>query len=277
MLYVKKGDEIIMISIDGTNGDFWANLKKKKEEEARQREQEQKQRATDSNTTPPAPVTSKLKPKPKKPKQKAKPQEKKKKAKPENVPVKNELTTAKDSQISLRLSTELRNRIDRLAKQFGLTLSATCRLAIERNLADYFGNILFIDDETAKEIDRRIIAIFNELQAIKNEANRIGVNINQRTKQLNKISKTVDDVNEILPQIKSEIWKQKNANQKAEMIDLYRDLKDSIERIETEMKNQKYENEFDKLNSKIDLLCGKVAGNVWRTVASQEHQKGATH
>ena len=208
----------------------------------------------------------------KNPKQKAKPQEKKKKAKPENVPVKNELTTAKDSQISLRLSTELRNRIDRLAKQFGLTLSATCRLAIERNLADYFGNILFIDDETAKEIDRRIIAIFNELQAIKNEANRIGVNINQ----LNKISKTVDDVNEILPQIKSEIWKQKNANQKAEMIDLYRDLKDSISCIETEMKSQKYENEFDKLNDKIDLLCGKVAGNVWRTVALQEHQKDAT-
>lgn len=256
-----------MFKMDDPNGDFWAEF-------AKYAKEKQEQYATDNNTTPPAPVTPK--PKPKKPKQKAKPQEKKKKAKPENVPVKNELTTTKDSQISLRLSTELKNRINRLAKQFGLTLSATCRLAIERNLADYFGNIVFIDDETAKEIDRRIIAIFNELQAIKNEANRIGVNINQRTKQLNKISKTVDDVNEILPQIKSEIWKQKNANQKAEMIDLYRDLKDSISRIETEMKSQKYENEFDKLNDKIDLLCGKVAGNVWRTVALQEHQKDAT-
>ena len=258
--------------MDETKGDFWEAFGKYAREQ-----QEQKQHATDNNTTPLAPVTPKPKTQTKKPKQKAKPQEKKKKqAKPENVPVKNELTTAKDSQISLRLSTELKNRIDRLAKQFGLTLSATCRLAIEKNLADYFGNIVFIDDETAKEIDRRIIAIFNELQAIKNELNRIGVNINQRTKQLNKISKTVDEVNEILPEIKNEIWKQKNANQKAEMIDLYRDLKDSISRIETEMKNQKYENEFDKLSNKIDLLCGKVAGNVWRTVVSQEHQKDAT-
>lgn len=251
---------------------FWVEFAKKKAEE-----QEQEQHATDNNTTTPlAPVTPKPKTQTKKPKQKAKPQEKKKKAKPENVPVKNELTTAKDSQISLRISNELKNRIDKLAKQFGLTLSATCRLAIERNLADYFGNIFFIDDETAKEIDRRIIAIFNELQAIKNEANRIGVNINQRTKQLNKISKTVDEVNEILPEIKKEIWKQKNANQKAEMIDLYRNLSDSISCIETELKNQNLENEFDKLSNKIDLLCGKVAGNVWRTVALQEHQKDAT-
>lgn len=261
-----------MFKYDETKGDFWVEFGKYAREK-----QEQEQHATDNNTTPLAPVTPKPKTQIKKPKQKAKPQEKKKQAKPENVPVKNELTSTKDSQISLRLSTELKNRIDKLAKQFGLTLSATCRLAIEKNLADYFGNIVFIDDETAKEIDRRIIAIFNELQAIKNETNRIGVNINQRTKQLNKISKTVDEVNEILPEIKKEIWKQKNANQKAEMIDLYRNLSDSISCIETEMKNQNLENEFDKLNKKIDLLCGKVAGNVWRTVALQEHQKDATH
>lgn len=203
-------------------------------------------------------------------------QAKKKQAKTENTLVKNELDNAKDSKISLRLSNELKERLDRLAKQFNLTLSATCRLAIEKNLSEYFGNIVFIDDDTAQKVDRHIITIFNALQGIKNELNRIGVNMNQRTKQLNKISKTVDEVNEILPELKKEIWKQPTANQKAEMASLYKDLCLNISCIETEMKNQKHENEFDLLNEKIDFLCKKVVGNVWRTAVSLEQRKGAT-
>lgn len=203
-------------------------------------------------------------------------QAKKKQAKTENTLIKNELNNAKDSMLSLRLSNELRERLDRLAKQFGLTLSATCRLAIEKNLSEYFGNVFFIDDDIAQKVDKHIIAIFNTLQEIKNELNRIGVNMNQRTKHLNKISKTLDDVNEILPELKKEIWKQPTANQKAEMSNLYKDLCFDISCIKTEMKNQKRENEFDLLNKKIDFLCKKVVGNVWRTAVSLEQRKGAT-
>ena len=77
------------------------------------------------------------------------------------------------------------NELCGLAKEFGMSLSAVTRIALETNLGIYFGKVRYIDREQAEEIRKTLLEILDNCRKIYNEANRIGVNYNQEIRLKN--------------------------------------------------------------------------------------------
>ena len=77
------------------------------------------------------------------------------------------------------------NELCGLAKEFGMSLSAVTRIALEENLRIYFGKVRYIDGEQAEEIRKATLDILDNCRKIYNEMNRIGVNYNQEIRLKN--------------------------------------------------------------------------------------------
>ena len=77
------------------------------------------------------------------------------------------------------------NELCGLAKEFGMSLSAVTRIALEENLRIYFGKVRYIDGEQAEEIRKTLLEILDNCRKIYNEMNRIGVNYNQEIRLKN--------------------------------------------------------------------------------------------
>lgn len=77
------------------------------------------------------------------------------------------------------------NELCGLAKEFGMSLSAVTRIALEENLRIYFGKVRYIDREQAEEIRKTLLEILDNCRKIYNEMNRIGVNYNQEIRLKN--------------------------------------------------------------------------------------------
>lgn len=88
-------------------------------------------------------------------------------------------------RITVGFNEKTYNELCVLAKEFGMSLSAVTRIALEENLRIYFGKVRYIDREQAEEIRKTLIEILDNCRKIYNEANRIGVNYNQEIRLKN--------------------------------------------------------------------------------------------
>lgn len=88
-------------------------------------------------------------------------------------------------RITVGFSEKTYNELCGLAEEYGMSLSAVTRIALEENLRIYFGKVRYIDREQAEEIRKTLLEILDSCRKIYNEANRIGVNYNQEIRLKN--------------------------------------------------------------------------------------------
>ena len=85
-------------------------------------------------------------------------------------------------KISARINQKIDDVMREMAKEYGVSFSEVVRLAIDGHLEQYFGNVQYMDAEQGKEIRMRCALLGTEMQHIRNELNKIGVNVNQIAK-----------------------------------------------------------------------------------------------
>lgn len=82
-------------------------------------------------------------------------------------------------KISARINQKIDDVMREMAKEYGVSFSEVVRLAIDGHLEQYFGNVQYMDAEQGREIRMRCALLGTEMQHIRNELNKIGVNVNQ--------------------------------------------------------------------------------------------------
>lgn len=88
-------------------------------------------------------------------------------------------------KISARISQKIDTVIRDMADEYGVSFSEVVRLAIDGHLEQYLGQVQYMDAEQGKKIRQQCAVLGTHMQAVRNELNRIGVNINQIAKWTN--------------------------------------------------------------------------------------------
>ena len=69
-----------------------------------------------------------------------------------------------------------------VAEEHGCSAAELIRIATCGNLSKYLGGVAYVDAEQGKRIEELLREILTEMERIRRELNRIGVNFNQRMK-----------------------------------------------------------------------------------------------
>lgn len=88
-------------------------------------------------------------------------------------------------KISARISQKIDSVIRDMATEYGVSFSEVVRLAIDGHLEQYLGQVQYMDMEQGRQIRHQCAVLGTEMQAVRNELNRIGVNVNQLAKWTN--------------------------------------------------------------------------------------------
>ena len=95
----------------------------------------------------------------------------------------------KRKRTTVTFSDDTYTDLKEFADEWGISLSEVVRLAVTGNLARYLGNVQYVDSEQAKRImqnqtaiNKNIGILFNQMQDIRSELKRIGINYNQEVK-----------------------------------------------------------------------------------------------
>ncbi len=97
-------------------------------------------------------------------------------------------------KISARINEKVDEVMKDMAQEFGVPFSQVVRLAIDGHLEKYLGTVRYIDGDQGENIQRTMAIIANELQGIRNELNKIGVNVNQVAKW-NNLERQIERLN----------------------------------------------------------------------------------
>lgn len=96
--------------------------------------------------------------------------------------------------ITVRFTEGAMSVIDELADGNSLSKAEIVRLAVDNRLSQYLSDVQFIEHEDAVKYREELTKIFDELQSIRTELNRIGINFNQELK-LKQIEKKYNSSN----------------------------------------------------------------------------------
>lgn len=97
-------------------------------------------------------------------------------------------------KISARINEKVDEVMKDMAQEFGVPFSQVVRLAIDGHLEKYLGTVRYIDGDQGENIQRTMAIIANELQGIRNELNKVGVNVNQVAKW-NNLERQIERLN----------------------------------------------------------------------------------
>ena len=97
----------------------------------------------------------------------------------------DKMAEAKTIVKTVRLTQDEDEMIRQLASEFGMSGSQVMRYAMNSHMADYFSTVRYVDDQTARDIRTCIAKVGDELQQVRNELHRIGVNYNQAVRMVN--------------------------------------------------------------------------------------------
>lgn len=151
------------------------------------------------------------------------------------------MATKKDNEklvpLTIRFTPETMDIINDLATQNGITKAEFVRLVITHRTLDYLNNIIYADDNDKKEIAAAVYELKTEMQLVRTELRRIGINYNQELK---------------LQQIK---------NSKLSMYDKVKKeitIKDSCKQLDI--------NEIEQLIERLEIAIDKGANEICRIV-----------
>lgn len=156
-------------------------------------------------------------------------------------------------KITARISEKVDGVMRELAEEFGVPFSQVVRLAIDGHLENYLEKVQYMDSAQGDKIREQCAALGNELQAIRNELHRIGVNVNQVAKWRN--------VDALMYETMQATTQSKDVNERRELVARYNELKrrrstlnlDDFRTYEMEILMQRYEQ-----------ATGEVAKALWR-------------
>lgn len=122
--------------------------------------------------------------------------------------VENEVNERYDKLIpvTVRLTSEIYDVIAGIADRNDISKAEAVRLAVDNRLLDYVGKVQYVYPEQGKEIRLLLGKLATEIQKIRMEINRIGVNYNQEMK-LKNIEKKYENrrsVDAIMRKVKEE-------------------------------------------------------------------------
>lgn len=146
--------------------------------------------------------------------------------------------------ITVRFSEEAMQAIDELAREYEKPKAEIIRAAVDNRLEKYLGMICYIDAEQGAAIRKEIFALASEMQAIKAELRRIGINFNQEVK-LRQIEKKQRGGN---------LYEQMQRKE-AEKAALMKENK-TLDKAELERLMQRYEAAAEKAGDAICLILG---------------------
>lgn len=81
---------------------------------------------------------------------------------------------------NIRFERESYGVIKDVAEEHNVSMAHLVRLSCGRNLAKYLSSVKFLDAKQGAEVIRSVNELTNATLSVKNELNRIGVNLNQR-------------------------------------------------------------------------------------------------
>lgn len=84
----------------------------------------------------------------------------------------------------VRFKPDAYEAIKEIANENNISVANLVRMAVEMNLSKYLSSIQYIDSVQGDKISQQINILSQETVKIKNEINRIGVNINQCVKAM---------------------------------------------------------------------------------------------
>ena len=85
-------------------------------------------------------------------------------------------------KVTARIAHNVSDIIKDIAEEYGVSFSEVVRLSIDGHLEKYLGNVQYIDKQQADEIKQQTAGLRMKCRSIRNELNRIGVNVNQIAK-----------------------------------------------------------------------------------------------
>lgn len=91
--------------------------------------------------------------------------------------------------ITVRFSKDALDAIRQVAEMNGTSMGDIVRLCVDNRLIKYLQSVLFIDYDQGQDFQNAVFGIADELQKIRWELHKIGVNYNQEVKVLNEVNK----------------------------------------------------------------------------------------
>ena len=84
--------------------------------------------------------------------------------------------------------------ISDVAAEHHISKSTLVRHSVGSNLDSYLNTVKFLDAEQTEKVLREFMKLNTETQAVKNELNRIGANLNQRIKLMRQFKDAADEI-----------------------------------------------------------------------------------
>lgn len=138
--------------------------------------------------------------------------------------------------ITVRFSEEAMQAIEELAREYEKPKAEIIRAAVDNRLEKYLGNLVFIDAEQGAAIRKEVFDLASEMQAIKAELRRIGINYNQEIKlrQIEKKQRGGGNLYERMQRIEAEkaaLLKENKTLDKAELEQLMQRYEAATEKV----------------------------------------------
>lgn len=87
--------------------------------------------------------------------------------------------------ITIRFTSGAFEAIGDVARRHNMSKAEIVRLAVDGKLSAYLGNLVYVDNKKAKQIQKAVADLATEMDRIRYELNRIGVNYNQEIRLKN--------------------------------------------------------------------------------------------
>ena len=145
-----------------------------------------------------------------------------------------------------------------MAKEYECSFAEVVRLAVDDSLEKHFNNMVYVDTQTGKNVEKLMGEIGTELHAIKVELNRIGCNYNQELK----VKRMEAKQREVLEQLAEQNLPN---DVKAELKKKYNSLEVMIQ---TQQKSvpQLSKAELENLTERFEKTADKVGRELWKTL-----------
>lgn len=92
----------------------------------------------------------------------------------------SDLNNEKMVATNIRFDRDSYKQIKEVSEEYHISMARLVRLSVRRNLTKFLSSVRFLDKQQGAEVIRSVNELTNATLSVKNELNRIGVNLNQR-------------------------------------------------------------------------------------------------
>ena len=106
----------------------------------------------------------------------------------------SDLNNEKMIATNIRFKRDSYGVIKEVAEEHNVSMAYLVRISVGRNLEKYLSSVKFLDANQGAEVIRSVNELTNATLSVKNELNRIGVNLNQRIRLMRQRQEIMQNV-----------------------------------------------------------------------------------